>query len=307
MSKKKVEIKRDALEPQTIKVIKKHNFSFLIVLFVIGIFGVLIYFLDDLFAIYENYTKTGVISISNVNSNTNMVNNTNVNINNTVDNTINEEPQKEITYLVLNTDNSVTFDDVTFNDISYQNNNISVNIISKTNSTLYLNKLSYFINIYNENKELLKTVFFYENINGRLSKTIEVNNAYYYNIVSLKDEDYPYFTLEPDENDKTYLTCDRNQTTITYTFADEKLSNIEDKITINDPDDNIKNQYESLKTTYEVNNGVTVSITNGNPYIFVVNVDLKLYNGNIKTYYFDRNAYAREIKYKLEAMNFTCR
>lgn len=307
MSKKKVEINRSPLEPQTIKTIKKHNFGFLFVLFAILVFGALIYFLDDIFAMYENYVKTG--SFFNNGVNTNINTNTNVNVNtNEINNNKTEEPEvKEITYLTLNSDTKVNFDDVSFEDIAYQNSKLNINIVSKVNGVLYLSKRSYFINIYNENKELLKTVFFFESVNGRYTKTIDINNAYYYNIVSMNDKDYKYFVLEPDENDRTYLTCSRNQTVIKYTFVDEKLSKIEDKITINNPDDNIKSQYENLKSVYETNNGVTVSITNDNPYIFVVNVDLTLYNGNVKTYYFDRNAYAREIKYKLEAMDFTCR
>ena len=303
MSKKKVEINRNPLEPQTIKTIKKHNFGFMFVLFAILVFGALIYFLDDIFAMYENYTKTG--SFFNNGVNTNINSNTN---SNTVNNNKTDEPNvKEITYLALNTDNKVSFDDVSFEDISYQDNKITISIVSKINGIQYLSKKSYFINVYNQNKELLKTVFFFENVSGRSAKTIDISNAYYYNIVSMTDEDYTYFVLEPDENDRTYLTCSKSQTVIKYTFVDEKLSKIEDKITVINPDDNTINQYDSLKSVYETNSGVTVSITNGNPYVFVVNVDLTLYNGNVKTYYFDKNAYAREIKYKLEAMDFTCR
>ena len=150
MSKKKVEIKRDALEPQTIKVVKKHNLSIISFLIVIGIFGTLIYFLDDLFAIYENYTKTGVISMNIANNtvdNTNTSINTNTNTNTVVTPPVEEPTEKEITYLTLNTDKKVSFSDVTFDNIQYQNNQINVSIMSNNNSTLALSKLSYFINI----------------------------------------------------------------------------------------------------------------------------------------------------------------
>ena len=298
MGKKKVAIDKKELEPQTIKKIKKHNFGFLFVMFAIISFGAVIYFLPTVFSLYESAIKNGTISFGNNTSNTIPENN---------DAELPEETEPEITYLTLNTDKKVSFSNVTFDDISYENNIITVKILSSTNSTLVLSKYSYFMNVFDENKNKIKTVYFSENVNGSTTKLVTINNAYYYNIVIMEDKDYDYFTLEPDEFEQTFLNCTKGNNTVKYTFSDEKLIAIEDKIVINNPDDSIRDQYKSFQANYEAVSGIVVQITDDDPYIFIVNVDLKLYNGNIKTYYFARDSYAREIKYKLEAMDYTCR
>ena len=305
MGRKKVTLNNNPLEAQTIGKIKKHSFGFFAVIIVMVIFGVVIFFLPTLNTIYENYERTGVLSF-HVNDNV-IITNTNKNtvVNNTVEpdnNTV-----KEITYLTLNTDDTVSFSNVEFNGITYDEKQVKVTINSNTSSTLVLSRYSYFMRLYNKDKELVKTYYFSNNVNGQSTISVNVSKAVYFNIVSYEDSDYPYLLLDVDELNQSYLHCSRNNTEITYTFKDEKLNLIEDVVTLTNPSETTKSQYATLENDYEMINGVDVTIDDTNPYRFIMKIDMQKYTGSLKSYYFTKDAYPREVKYKLEAMDFTCR
>ena len=306
MSKKKVALNNNPLESQTIGKIKKHNFAFFTVLIVMVIFGCVIFFLPEINSIYENYKKTGSLSFNIINQ----VKPSNNVVNNTVEPDTNETTNSAVvepTYSTLNIDTVASFTDVLFNGIRYDNNQAKVNIIAKGNSTLVLGKLNYFMLFYNRDKELIKTYFFSSNVTGQSTVSINVSGAVYYNIVSFTDSDYPYMLLDVDESDQSYLTCTRNNTEVTYTFKHEKLTKIKDIVSVNSPSESSKIQYAGLKSEYEMVGGVQVEIKDETPYKFIMNIDMENYNGNIKNYYFTKDSYPREVKYKLEAMDFTCR
>ncbi len=303
---KKVELNNNPLESQTIGKIKKHNFAFFSVLLVMVIFGCVIFFLPEINMIYENYKKTGTISfdiihnipVNNIVINNTVEPNTNENTNNTV-----VEPN----YLTLNINTEVSFGDIVFNGIRYDSDQVKVTINSNKSSTLVLSKLSYFMLFYNRDKELIKTYYFSNNVTGQSTVSINVSGAVYYNIVSFTDSDYPYTLLDIDENKNSYLHCSRNNSELTYTFNDEKLTRVEESITVNNPSESSKIQYAGLKDEYEMNGGVEVTIEDSTPYKFILHIDLQQYNGSIKNYYFVKDIGPSEVKFKLEAMGFTCR
>ncbi len=311
MGRRKVTINKNPLEAQTVGKYKAHNFGFIVVFFVIILFGAVIYFLPNLFAIYDNYTRTGQLDWGFLNfTNTNNGTSTNTNTNTTDTIPIPEpEPEPEPgveNYLVLNTDTSVTVEGINFNNISYQNKQISLTISTNKDSIVRLYNQSYFLKVYNENKELIKNHFFSNNVIGSLNVTIDnIADAYYYEIKYMKDTDYPYFTLPVDADEKSYLTCSKDNNKIKYTFVDEVYDLVEDTTT-DSLTDSVLNEFDQFKTKYEGYNGVTINILSGNTYQLVVKVDMKKYNGYIKPYYFNKDAYPREIRYKIETMGYTC-
>ena len=303
----RVKITDDPLVPQTIGKVKRRNFGILTVFAVLIIFGIVVFLLPDIKVMIDEYMKNGTVNLNHV---TNRIENLTNEIINKVTNT--NETKRTYNYHVLGTEREVKYPDIEFNGINAINNTISVTIDNKSEQEIYMHKMHYFLEIYNENKEIIKTYFFSQNV--KTSRTVTFNNlpegAAYFDVVKFENKDYPYFLLEIDEKtNQTSLLCSNDGATnkIRYTFLNEILYEIMDQTIIKRISDDEKEFYTNLKSNYDNISGLRVTISDGNPYEFTIDVNPGFLNSYIKEYYFDKTADAREVKFKMERMGYSCK
>ena len=207
-----------------------------------------------------------------------------------------------------------------FNLSSENDYNITFNVMA-AGKMIDLSKQNLFIEIYTEDQTLLERakVLATSYITAEKNTTITVsiqestyNVAKKINIISMTKDSYPEISLSTDE---PILTCTYQNNIIKYTFEEEKLININDLNTYYSGE-NSSDYYNALISQREaVDNlsgveGINATLTQFENN-FVVSITLDLAITSIARFdnvtYFAKNTLAKQIKYDMEAMRYTCR
>ena len=202
------------------------------------------------------------------------------------------------------------------NIVISNNNNLSYKISSRSTVNLDLEK--YYLEIYDSNKSLLKTVKltgYASTVSNVINKVVNINNSskYYLKLTSLDETKLVDITLN-----NNVLTCKKDNNTYKYTFNEGLLKSINheliyvyDSSDLNVLADSLTNS--KAKSTFinnlENSSSGTEEIKNG--YKFAANLDMSKFKViDLKEYidynYYDLDTTAKYIKYDMVAKGFDC-
>jgi len=301
MARKKISIEGNPLESITIGKVKKNRFGWIGIIFIFAIFLSVVYFLPDPV-------------------NQNLINNTNIPVgNNPTENQTgenNNQEENEETLIVKYTFNQtkeITVDDLKLVNITNNNNMLSFSITNSTSAVINTEDL--FFEGFDENNNLMQRIWLNESIVPNQTKIYNyslTSNISYFSIRNIPKEDYTYFLLDADSSGKASLTCDNEHQTIIYTFVQDQLKNIEDTVTYSSSHQDFYTMYDyyySFVSKYGSSTGINANMTSSSiNFVYKMNIDYSLFTQKIdnKTY-FTKNEVPRVVKFKMEAMNYTCK
>lgn len=307
--KKKVDINGKPLEAVTIGQIKQSKYGWIGTILLFALFGGVIYFLPDITKLYQEFESGSTKPAGN-------------STNNTLVNPDEEEPDApetpvESKLYLFGTDNVLTKGDLEFTQISYINNVLSFKIVNKSNTTYNLENLNLYFETYDLNtaeKNILNTIAIKGNLAGEATVEYTFNikgGALYFDIKEIKEDDYTYIDLTPDENNNVVLTCVKGEETVKYTFFNNSLKKVENKVVISKTDvnyDNLYSKYNTLVVKYGTTNGIKTSLsTNMLNMTFNMEIDYSYFTETIENnYYFTSGETPRVVNFKMESELFEC-
>ena len=245
-------------------------------------------------------------------------------ISNNNENKKENEKHEDLVYYDLNNNLVVDLEEgIKLQDFKIDNNHLSFLILNSNNISFDFKERNYFLEIYTEDKTLLKRIILKKEI---ISKGESKSFSYDINdmvnrsekkitFVKKSIDDYPSITLNKNEAEEEVLVCQKDMESITYKFNNEKLETIMNVINYdksNKSDFTYQNDYSLWQTrinSYNKVSGVSSSfISNNNGFIVNTIIDLKntklseLDNEN----YYKYETLGKVINFEMEARGFDC-
>lgn len=304
--KKQIVISDEELKPTTLAVIedkKKASIFGIIWLFIIFfIFIISVIYLPEITTYINNYfNKEEVEPIYN--------------------NTKNEEEEKEdekeeVKQYFITSDLSIKEEKFILSNFTKEDNTLKFSITNLTSDILNMKDMHYFMQIYNDNKKLLKRIYLQDIISPNEKKDITYNldttDATIISLTVINEDEYPAYVPNQDEENKAILTCNKDYEKIEYLLNNNKVyvTNIIYEVPVSDPNFNtLLNNYELMKTNYDTINGVSSTIEVGSEYLkfkTIINL-LSIDNNtlNLKVIY-PYNKDAKVIYFELVSSGYTC-
>lgn len=302
MGKKKTQINTTPLTAQTIGVVKKKRFNWIGGIILIAFFAAVIFYMPEIQVLVDQYILNKPIDNNTIiNNNTNTKTNENTN-------KIPEEKIDNTNYLTFN-NTSYTLNNLSFYDISFNQETYEFTFSIESSEAVNLASKSTFLQFYDQNKIVTSRKYLFNNLSANTKqnyRTIINEVPTYFAIVEIPIEEYDYFNLDVDENNNSVLKCIKEKQEITYNFLDEKLNTIDDITSFDNFDDDIKTYYDSKAETLNEKAGYNAYF-DANEGKYIINVEVNKISGGNAIYYFDKNTMPREIRFKMEAMDYTCK
>lgn len=304
MAKKKIVLSTKPLETVVIGKKKTNRFGWFFMAIIFLAFGLLIYFLPELYDLYDNYKKGTVPNNDTVKNETIPP----------VKEEVPDEPEKEEKkYKEFNVDKSYEYENILFQNIQMKKKTITFKAVNQSTEDINLNNKNIFIELLNSEGQRIDAYA----IKGSLEKELDYsfpadNDVKYFDIKIIEKSDYTYINLDIDEEGYSTLTCQNKNEEYIYTFYNEKLSSVNYKA---DYQKNIENynayydKYNMLVARYVNNNDINVSLSTSS-----LGLSFKMdvyYNSNIiineNEFFFDKTAKPHEVNFIMKANLFECR
>ncbi len=221
----------------------------------------------------------------------------------------------------LNENTTITYNEIILSNIKLEVNKIKLDIVNKNEETLILDTTNYYLEIYNDNNDLVKRIKLTGNVTKEKTpmeytfSNFKFNNMVYYgNVVTFIN--YEDVVLETHLGISN-LTCSKNNNIYKYKFENLKLNNLNHTFKYNDVV-NIDKYLETFKNYTNLNNKlnklVPVSSNIGeidNGFEYIASIDLSKINyGNLEEYvdynYYKLDLDAKKVKYEMEAKGYKC-
>lgn len=309
--KKKINLNGAPLQEITIGTIKKNRFGWIGTLILFGIFGAFIYYLPELSKYYEAFSKGDFSLLNEIIP----VPNTPVTPPAQEEQTPEQEQEQEqivYTKYTFDTEEDITYDDVTFSKVVYENGILNFKVINPNEETYEFDHT--FLELYDENDNLLNRIMLneslekYENID--LKYEVSSNASYFY-IKNIPEEDYTYIDITVDDIGQSILTCEKENEKIVYTFSNNNLRIVNHTINYSKENTDYNMRYDEYKTltlTYAKTNGLKSEVEeNDEGLIYTLNVDYTLYGDELPDYiYFNKEKDYRIVNFEMEAMFYSC-
>ncbi len=275
-----------------------------------GTFGLIIFFLIlILFAIFLPNIKNFISNINDKNIKNNISN-----INNEKDEVV-ENPtisDDEEIYYEINENTNFVYDNITFASFVLNTNSITFNVSAA--QTINLGSRNYYVEFYTIDKTFINRIKI-DSINtipvSTTTVTEEVsanilNNAKFIKIIKIETNTMPEVTLNDNK-----LTCTLENDEIIYTFENNKLKNIKERLNMSNSNadylDNLE-KYKNYKNNYENIKGINVSfIDTGTSFDFNFEVDYSIIKDDINLdNFYEKDTLAKVINYEMTNKNYSC-
>ncbi len=294
------------LQATTIGQIKQNKYGWIGTVLLFLLFIGVVFYLPELFELYNKYK--GKSATPAVIANNNTANNNN--------NTDNEEEERNVEKYKLSEKKSFEFNEFKVDNIRLFAGELSYKITNLTDAELDLSALDYFFEFYDESGEVIQRIF----LTGRIPKqesesySYQISNAssiVQYSLSIIDEKYYTYYDFPVSEDKKVEFTCMNNYRSITYTFEDENLKKTVDNVSYPVYLEDYAEKYDyynSLYNKYIERNGMDVSLeVNDDLLLYSVTIDYNILNGLLDDYeYFVANTRPRIVKFKMEAMGYSC-
>lgn len=314
MGKKvKVDINGKPLEAITIGQIKKSKYGWIGTIILFVLFISIIYFLPELSKYYQIWVEGKTDFVNNAPANNTVVI---PEEDSSSENT--EDSQTDASLFLLSTETNIKYKDLLFSNFVYQNNTISFTVKNEGGETISLEENQLYLQTYNTNtleKNMLNTIELSAMIMSGQQITLSYETAkvpVYLNVLPILEEDYTYIVLDSDENNLAKLTCENDIETIEYIFINDKLREINQKVSIlksAENYDSIYDKYHTILVKYATQNGIEINLsTNTERMEFTLKLDYTIFSNNIENdYYFAKDTSSRIINFKMESKLFECK
>lgn len=298
--KGKVEIKGSPLQAITIGEIKDHKYGWIGTLILFALFLGIVYYLPELFQLYQEYMGNGTVSSMPIN-----------NTNNTVDPI--DEPQ-EIEKYKFEEKDFLEYDDFDISNIKLEDGTLTYTVTNKNRNKIDLGSYELYFELYNAfgDSEAIYYLEGYIDSGSYQEYSYSAPNSYIeeFSLRVIKEKDYTYFDLPIDSNKASQLTCEKDAQEIIYKFVDEELKEMSDSIIYSSLNSDYNQKYafySALASTNKV--GIEASIlTSADEFNYSMKIDYIKYTGKLEnTHYFAVNSSPREVSFKMTALGFTCR
>ncbi len=224
---------------------------------------------------------------------------------------------ENLVFYDLNDNLTITLDSVLKIDkFKIKDNTINFRITNNGEVRYYFNRYNYFLELYNENNTLLERVILKKEGIARdnykdYTYEIKAETASAVKKIvftNIPIDGYPYV-----ETVNNVLTCTKNYQTITYSFVEEKLTNIDDLVNVPNTDtkyqDNL-NLYRSQVSQNQNIAGVNATL-NELATGFIVSTSLNLKNVDITKLtsdnYYAVDTLAKVVSFEMNARGYTCK
>lgn len=304
MAKKKVVLSTKPLETVVIGKKKSNKFGWFFMAIIFIAFGLLIYFLPDLYELYDNFKRGNVPSNDTVKNETIPP----------VKEELPEEPVKEEkNYKEFNVIKSYEYENILFQDIQMKRNVITLKAINQSSKDINLNNKNIFIELLNSEGQRIDAYAIKGELNQELEYSFPANkDAKYFDIKVIEKSDYTYINLDVDAEGYSTLTCKNQNEEYIYTFYNEKLSSVNYKANYQKNVGNYNEYYDKynmLVTRYINVDDVEVSLSTSS-----LGLSFKMdvyYNSNIiineNEFFFNKTAKPHEVNFIMKANLFDCR
>lgn len=241
-----------------------------------------------------------------------------------------DEPVDDVTYYTISNDLTIDLE-------GFQFSSFTVNSINKTlNFTLtnvsgeedFFETSNYFMELYSSDNKLLQRIKLEkENIVTSSIYSYDVSTAFYNGTINkltlsnINTSDYPNVSLTNNTSGTPYLTCTKDNQTLTYYFTEQKgtyqLNQLREKITLQNTAQDYNATLENYTTLVASLNNVAgvstdlVPTTSG--FAFELTLQLGSVTNETMNRYFTNDVYyeakteAKVIAFELESENYTCR
>lgn len=235
-----------------------------------------------------------------------------------------EEQTQEITMYDLNDDTVITLDKISFQTFvkSIEDTDYKLSFTIKNSGTqLYSFSKKLYFEFYDNSKTFLGRSYLenVKDITGGVSNhyQVDINNDIYdkatkIELVQRTEDDYPAVELT-----SNLLTCTNSKYNIVYTFdTNQRLSSIKEMYTYIKPDDIVAYSTDLVSYKAKIDNldrldGVTAVLTeNETGFITTIAIDYKQADYSqlsSDTKYYQKDTYARIIKFEMSAKGYNCR
>ena len=215
---------------------------------------------------------------------------------------------------LINSKTILEYNNFTLSNFILKNDSITYKII--TSNTINLDESNYYLILEKDskkintikltgtvNKELTNTFKFKEN----LKDTIEVKGY----ITTIKDKEYPEFTLSSDETGTSSLICIKDKDTYEYMFNNNLLIKIKQTYNYN----NLNNEkyykeyqgYTLLMDRINMNGGTSTLEETFDGFIFKTDIDLNTNQEKINYNYYSLNTKSNKVNFEMKAKGYDCR
>ncbi len=314
MAKKKkqepVVVQNTPLIPTTIGVIDTKENGPIVAIVIIILFLLGIFFMDDITAFFHPTSAPS---------------------NPTVPTTPGENPttpltpSEEIKYYDFKNDLEIDMNgfQITNFKVDETKSTISFRVSNVNGDENYFKDNQFYLELYNTEKTLLERLkIANDSITTFRNFSFIVQNTKIASLAFVKKDvtDYPNVSLKVNSNEQPYLTCQNSDITYEYIFTEKdevyllkQINETKTFLTSREDYEDVLNEYNTLKTSYDSLGGVTATltpITRG--FRFETSIDLENVSSETMKKHFSDSIYykldteAKVIAFELESSGYTC-
>lgn len=297
-----INLNNGPLKSVTIGEINEKKHGVIGVFILLALFIGLVFFLPEIQKYYQQYFGTPVVNDYEEPEKE--------------DNNQGEQPdnnEDDTKYLLTET-KQYTMDDIEINDITFEEGNLSFKAKNKTTNPINLNDMNLYFLTYDESGSLLNHVPIVGTLNVEQDLSFNYlikSNSHSFIIKEMIEDDYPFFTINEDNNGISILTCTKANDKIIYTFKNDLLNKIEHTANYEKSIANYDSIYSSYNTIVVANSdkeGVTATITSNETSMnYSMIIDYEKLNTTINyKHYLAKDTNPRVVNFKLESDLFDC-
>lgn len=240
-----------------------------------------------------------------------------------------EEPPEDTNYYTIANDLTINIEGFQFSSyvINSTTQTLTFTLTNVSGEQDLFETNNYFMELYsNDNKLLQRIKLEQESIVTQTNYTYDISNAFTNGTISklaiteISQEDYPNVSLASDTEGTPYLTCMKDNQTLSYYFTEQNgtynLTELQERLTFTNADQDYNSNLESYTTLVaSLSNMAGVStdlVPTSNGFIFELTLQLPNVTSATMNRYFTDNVYyaanteAKVVAFELESENYTC-
>ena len=240
-----------------------------------------------------------------------------------------EEPTDDITYYTISNELTIDLKGFQFSSFAVNSTDKTLNftITNVSGEEDLFETKNYFMELYSSDNKLLQRIKLEkENIVTSTAYSYDVSEAFKNGTINkltlsvLQTSDYPNVSLSKDTSGTPYLTCTKENQTITYYFTEQEgtyqLNKLQEKITFQNTEGDYNTTLQNYTTLVSSLNNVAGVSTDLVPTTSGFTFELTLQLGSVSNatmnryftdnIYYQTNTEAKVVAFELESENYTC-
>lgn len=240
-----------------------------------------------------------------------------------------DEPTDEITYYTISNNLTIDLEGLEFSNFTVNSTNHTLNftLTNVSGKEDFFETNNYFMELYSSDNKLLQRIKLEkDNIITSSTYSYDVSTAFSNGTINkltlsnIATTDYPNVSLSNDTTGTPYLTCTKDNQTLTYYFTEQdgtyKLNQLRERLTFQNTAQDYNTTLENYTTLVASLNNVTGVSTDLVPTTSGFTFELTLQLGSVTNptmnryftdnIYYRANTEAKVVAFELESENYTC-